>query len=99
MDNILNFLKTAIKNLVLFFEGALDLKVNLTDKIEVEIDNTRDEFLILCFGDLLGIDIPTSYYALEILPYLEDELIGWEERMLNSKSVWEQKGGDLDVDP
>jgi len=99
MDNILNFLKTAIKNLGLFFEGALDLKGNLTDKIEVEIDNTRDEFLILCFGDLLGIDIPTSYYALEILPYLEDELTGWQERMLDSKSVWEQKGGDLDVDP
>ncbi|MDM8533059.1 hypothetical protein QUF55_00020 [Clostridiaceae bacterium HSG29] len=99
MNKFIKFIKSTIENLGMFFEGALDLKGNLTDKIEIEIDNTKDEFLILCFGDLLGIDIPTSYYALELLPHLEDELSGWQKRMLDSKSIWEQKGGDLDVDP
>ena len=99
MDKILTFIKNLIKNFSLFFEGALDLKQNLTSHIEIEINNTEDEFLILCFGDLLGIDLPTSYYALELLPYLETSLTDWQKRMLDSKSIWEQKGGDLDVDP
>jgi hypothetical protein len=99
MDKIKAFITSFIKNFGMFFEGALDLRQNLTSKLETELDDTKDEFLILCFGDLLGIDIPTSYYALEILPYLEDELGDWQKRMLDSKSVWEQKGGDLDVDP
>ncbi len=99
MNNILTFIKNLIKNFGLFFEGALDLKQHSTSHIEIEINNTEDEFLILCFGDLLGIDIPTSYYALELLPYLEESLTDWQKRMLDSKSIWEQKGGDLDVDP
>ncbi|MEA1975203.1 MAG: hypothetical protein U9N10_06540 [Bacillota bacterium] len=99
MNKILTFLKTSVKNFELFFEGALDLKQHSTSHIEIEINNTEDEFLILCFGDLLGIDIPTSYYALELLPYMEESLTDWQKRMLDSKSIWEQKGGDLDVDP
>lgn len=95
----MSILKNSLNNLKLFFEGALDLKSHSISHIQNELDDTNDEFLILCFGDLLGIDVPTSYYALELLPYLEDELEDWQKRMLDSKSVWEKKGSNLDVDP
>lgn len=92
-------LNAFIKDIGLFFEGALDLKGKSVNMLKNDMYNTDDEFLILCFADLLGIDVPTSYYALELLPYLEDELEGWQVRMLDSKSVWEKKGGQLDMDP
>lgn len=92
-------LEDFLKDIGLFFEGALDLKGKSIGMLQSDIHNTDDEFLILCFADLLGIDIPTSYYALELLPYLEDELEGWQFRMHESKSVWAKKGGQLDMDP
>ena len=83
----------------MFFQGALDLKSHSVNHIEDEIKETNDEFLILAFGDLLGIDMHKSYYALELLPYLVEELEDFEKRMNDKKSVWEQKGANLDMDP
>lgn len=96
-DNI--GLKRIIENIGLFFEGALDFKGGSLHHIENEIKDINDEFMILTFADLLGIDIPTSYYALELLPYLAEDLEIFQKRMLDKKSVWEQKGADLDMDP
>jgi len=92
-------LMNIIENFKLFFEGALDLKGRSTSHIEAEADETMDQFLLLCFGDLLGVDMPTSYYALELLPYLGEDLEKWQRRMLDKKSVWEAKGAALDIDP
>lgn len=33
-------------------------------------EDEMEEFFILCFSDLLGIDLPTGYYALELYPFL-----------------------------
>ncbi len=52
-----------------------------------------DQFMLLCFGEALGLPLPTSYYTLELLPYLADELKGWERRMLQRRSVLDQKAG------
>lgn len=95
---IIDLLKL-IDDFKMFFQGALDLKSHSLNHIEDEIKETNDEFLILAFGDLLGIDMPTSYYALELLPYLVEELEDFEKRMNDKKSVWEQKGANLDMDP
>lgn len=90
---------TIIKNIGYFFKGALDFKGKSVSVLRNEVNNINDEFLLLLYGDLLGIESPTSYYALELLPYLEEEFEGWERRMHHSKSVWEHRGGQLDMDP
>lgn len=92
-------IKTLISNFKKFFQGALDMKGHSLNYIEKEIKNKNDEFLLLCFADLLGIDMPTNYYSLELLPFLAEELDEWENRMSDAKSLWEQRGADLDVDP
>lgn len=86
-------------NLGLFFKGALDFKANSTSHIEYAANETMEEFLILSFGDLIGIDMPTSYYALELLPYVADDLEKWQRDSLDKKSVWEAKGASLNIDP
>lgn len=88
-----------LENIKLFFEGALDFKGRSFSHIQAEADEVEDQFMLLCFADLLGIDLPTSYYALELLPYLGDDMDDWLKRMGNKKSVWEQRGANLDFDP
>lgn len=88
-----------IENIALFFEGALDFKGKSVAHLEYDAREEMDQFLLLCFGDLLGIETPLNYYALEMLPYLVDELDGWQLRMQEKKSVWESKGAGMDMDP
>ncbi len=95
MDHLKNFLE----NLRLFFVGALDMQEKSRGHIQNEADELMDQFMILCFGDYLGIDLPTSYYALELLPYLAEDLEQWQGRMTSKKSIWEEKAAKLDIDP
>jgi len=52
------------------------------NKIEEALADEMDEFLFICFSENLGIELPTNYYTLELLPYLGDELGAWEEKMM-----------------
>ncbi len=87
------------ENIKLFFEGAFDMKGKSVHHIEEEAKESVDQFMMLCFSDLLGIDLPTTYYALELLPYLGDDLENWVKRMDSKQSVWESRGAALDIDP
>lgn len=86
------------KNLGLFFKGALDLKGQSRSMIRDEAKEEMDDFLLICFGEMLGLPIPVSYYTLELLPYLEEEITGWEDRMMKKKSIWEEKGAQMNYD-
>ena len=88
-----------LENIKLFFQGAFDMKGHSVSHIENEAKESMDQFILLCFSDLLGIDMPTTYYALELLPYLGDDLEGWLKRMETKGSVWESRGAGLDFDP
>ena len=67
-----------------------------TKIIRKEAYDLNDSFLLLLFGDLLGLPTPFSYYALEILPLLADEIEGWERRILGRKSIIAEKLGQYD---
>lgn len=95
----MNALKEFFINLGIFFQGAFDMQQRSRGHIENEANDIMDQFMILCFGDYLGIDLPTSYYALELLPYLAEDLENWQSRMTDKKSIWEEKGAKLDMDP
>lgn len=88
-----------LKNIKMFFQGAFDMKIRAVGHIENEADERADQFMLLCFSDMLGIDMPTTYYALELLPYLADDLEEWVKRMDGKQSVWESRGAGLDMDP
>lgn len=88
-----------LENIKLFFEGALDFRGQSFLHIEAEADESMDQFMLLCFADMLGLDMPTTYYALELLPYLSEEMSAWQSRMGDKHSVWESRGAVLDIDP
>ncbi|MFQ6069742.1 MAG: hypothetical protein ACE5LC_04370 [Candidatus Aminicenantales bacterium] len=60
-------------------------KESSTNIIRKEAFDINDNFLLLLFGDLLGLPNPFAYYALELLPFLADEIEGWERRVLGRK--------------
>ena len=62
------------------------------EKIEKEAEDVEDEFFFACFADAFGIPSPVSYYTVELLPYLTDELEQWERRMWDRESLLERKG-------
>ena len=97
-DPMQSGLKQALSNIQGFFKGAFDFHGRSRSIIENEAQEEMDNFLLICFGDALGLPIPVSYYTLELLPYLEDELKDWEERMMDKKTVWEQRAVNMDYD-
>ncbi len=88
-----------IENFKLFFEGALDLKGRSVEALNTAYEDNLEEFFILAFSDMLGVDLPTSYYALELYPYLAEDIARWQKNSVNRKSVWEDKGAKMTFDP
>ncbi len=82
----------------LFFKGAFDLHQMSTGHLAYAYDDSLEEFMLLAFSDAIGIDLPTSYYALELYPYLIEDIMRWKKFSNSRKSVWEDKGAKLDFD-
>ena len=95
----MNFLKNFFTNIGLFFKGATDFKGRAYEMLQSEAKTEMDNFILICYSDLLGIPLPINYYTLELLPYLVNEITDWDQRMSNKKSVWEQRWADYDMDP
>lgn len=86
-----------IEGLKLFFKGMFDFKDKSNRFIKKEASEAQDNFLLLCFGDLLGLPMPTSYYAIELLPYLAEDIQSWERRMIRRSEIWQEKWADYDI--
>lgn len=48
----------------------------------------KDIFLALTVGELLGLPLHTSYYALQILPHVYDELPFWKRRACRERWIF-----------
>ena len=57
-----------------FFGAATDFNRKSRSMLDKEAVDQMDDFMLICFADNLGIPIPTSYYTLELLPYLAEDL-------------------------
>ena len=95
----MNTLKTVINNLGQFFKGATDFKGRAYEMMQAEAKSEMDNFILICYSDLLGIPLPINYYTLELLPYLVDDITDWDFRMSGRKSVWEERWSKFNMDP
>lgn len=44
-------------------------------------------FILVSFGDLLGVPILPPYYTLRLLPYVVPQINSWRRRMLREKDL------------
>lgn len=95
----MNFIKKILTNFGLFFKGATDFKGNAFELLKTDAASEMDNFILICYSDLLGIPLPINYYTLELLPYLVDEIQDWDKRMDGRKSVWQERWANYNMDP
>lgn len=77
------------------FGTFLDKRMAVVRK---EAFDENDDLMLLLFGDYLGIPNPISYYMLELLPYVAEDLVSWERRMQNRKMIVAEKAAQFDFD-
>ncbi len=75
-----------------FIESAVDL-------LEKEAYEQEDLYMLLLFSDLLGIPNPVSYYTMELLPYIAEDMENWEARMLRKGEILSERFGKHDFSP
>ena len=44
-------------------------------------------FVLISFGDLLGVPVLPPYYSLRLLPYVVPQISTWKRRLLREKDV------------
>jgi hypothetical protein len=44
-------------------------------------------FILVVFGDVLGVPILPPYYALRLLPYVTPKIRGWQHSMLRERDL------------
>ena len=52
-------------------------------------------FLLVTFGDMLGLPIMPPYYALRLLPYVAGSVGGWKRGLLRERQLGEGHEHDL----
>ncbi len=52
-------------------------------------------FMVLAFGDLIGVPVLTPIYSLRLLPYVISNIPRWKRQMARRKEFWEKEEYDL----
>jgi hypothetical protein len=56
-------------------------------EVEKEKGSTQRLFVLITFGDLLGVPILPPYYSLRLLPYVVPLIQGWRMSMLRERDL------------
>ncbi len=72
---------------LLFYDTVLVLK-----KERGHLDNL---FMLVIFGDVIGLPLLPPYYSLRLLPHIVPSLGKWKRRVLREKDVTDFVGHDL----
>ena len=72
---------------LLFYETVLVLK-----KERGHLDNL---FMLVIFGDMIGLPLLPPYYSLRLFPHILPSLEKWKRRVLREKDVTDFVGHDL----
>lgn len=71
-------------NVRLFLYGSFEL--TLKHHIEKEMARRMDFFMMICFGDMIGLPVP-NYLTFKLLPFFLKELPYWQRRMARGKET------------
>ena len=52
-------------------------------------------FMVVTFGDLIGVPVLPPIYSLRLLPYVTPEIAAWKRHMARRKEFWEKDEYDL----
>ena len=60
-----------------------------------ERGHTENLFMLMIFGDIVGLPLLPPYYSLRLFPYIIPALESWKRRVLREKDLTDFVAGDL----
>ena len=79
------FLKQALKMIGDMIYGATIYE--MVRDLNKERSHLEHMFILIVFGDILGIPILPPYYTLRLLPYVVPSFAGWKRSMLRERDL------------
>jgi hypothetical protein len=86
-DRSVNIIKTAFKTLGEMIYGATIYE--MVRDLNKERSHIEHLFILIVFGDFLGIPILPPFYTLRLLPYVVPKITGWKRSMLRERDLTE----------
>ncbi len=84
-DSSYKAFKTALRTLGEMFYGATIYE--MVRNLNKERSHIEHLFILIVFGDFLGIPILPPYYTLRLLPYVVPNISGWKHSMLRERDL------------
>jgi hypothetical protein len=86
-------LKAASKTLREIMYGFTIHELDL--EIRKERGHIDDLFMLVVFGDLVGLPLLPPYYSVRLLPYIIPTFNNWKRRILRERDLTDQMAADL----
>ena len=67
----------------------------LTLEARREKGNLRNLFMMIVFGDLVGLPMLPPYYAMRLLPYIIPSINAWKRNLLRERDLTDYPNLDL----
>jgi hypothetical protein len=64
-------------------------------EMKKERGHAENLFMLMIFGDLLGLPLLPPYYSLRLFPHIIPAIEGWKRRVLREKDLTDFVAGDL----
>jgi len=64
-------------------------------ELRKEKGSIDDLFMLVVFGDLVGLPLLPPYYSVRLLPYIIPTFNNWKRRILREKDLTDQMAADL----
>ncbi len=84
-DRSINLIKTAAKTAGEMIYGATIYE--MVRDLNKQRSHIEHLFILIVFGDFLGIPVLPPYYTLRILPYVVPAISGWKRTMLRERDL------------
>jgi hypothetical protein len=86
-DRSVNIIRTAFKTLGEMIYGATIYE--MVRDLHKQRSYIEHLFILIVFGEFLGIPILSPYYTLRLLPYVVPSISGWKRTMLRERDLTE----------
>jgi hypothetical protein len=84
-DRSVNIIKTAFKTLGDMIYGATIYE--MVRDLNKQRSHIEHLFVLVVFGEFLGIPVLPPYYTLRLLPYVVPNITGWKRTMLRERDL------------
>jgi hypothetical protein len=86
-EGVVNWVKTAARTIAEMIYGATIYE--MVRDLNKQRSYIEHLFILIVFGEFLGIPVLPPYYTLRLLPYVVPNITGWKRTMLRERDLTE----------